>query len=74
MLGKGTRKYPFMRTPEYASLRPHLSPELVARLEDSASHIDVRQKDGQITAVVGDFPRKQIIEEIAKIERAWNLV
>ena len=73
-LEKGTRKYPFMRTPEYASLRPHLPPKLVAMIEDSTIHINVRQKDGHITDVVGDFPRKQIIEEIARIERAWKLV
>ena len=42
--------------------------------KNSAIHINVRQKDGHITDIVGDFPRKQIIEEIAKIERTWKLV
>src|SRR5579871_1921492 len=41
-LGHGTKKYPFMRTPEYASLRPHLSSNLVERLEGQALTIDVR--------------------------------
>lgn len=73
-LEKGTRKYPFMRTPEYASLRSHLPPKLVAMIEDSAIHINMRQNDGHITDVIGDFPRKQILEEIARIERKWKLV
>jgi hypothetical protein len=73
VLGRGTEKYPFMRTPEYASLRPYLKAELLAKLEDPTTHINVHQKDGRIT-VIGDFPRKEIIEEIARIERGWKLV
>jgi hypothetical protein len=63
-LGKGTRKYDFMRTPEYASLRPHLNAKLIKDLEGPALRIDF----------AGEFPRGQLIEEIARIEREWKLV
>jgi hypothetical protein len=63
-LGKGTRKYDFMRTPEYASLRPHLNAKLIKDLEGPALRIDF----------AGEFPRRQLIEEIARIEREWKLV
>src|SRR3981081_1471461 len=53
-LGHGTRRYPFMRTPEYASLRCYRSSEFLSKLEGTALQIDVRTKDGHITEVVGD--------------------
>jgi hypothetical protein len=74
-LRRGTKKYPFMRTPEYASLRPHLSPEFVQRLEGQALPINVRMNaKGEIGEVIGNFPHKEIIEEIARIERKWGLI
>ena len=49
----------------YASLRPHLKPELVRKLEGST-----------IQVVLGGppFPRNEIMEEIARIEREWQLI
>ena len=49
----------------YASLRPHLRPEVVKQLEGQTIHM-----------VLGGpaFPRTLIIEEIACIEKKWNLV
>jgi hypothetical protein len=35
-LGKGSSKYPFMRTAAYASLRPHLAAKFVEQLEGEA--------------------------------------
>jgi hypothetical protein len=62
----GVNKYPFMRVPLYASLRPHLSKEFVEELERKG-----------LRGIVGgesDFPRRELIEEIARIEKKWKLV
>ena len=61
----GSYKYAFMYDENYASLRPHLRPEVVKRLEGQT-----------IQVVLGGpaFPRTLIIEEIARIEKKWNLV
>jgi hypothetical protein len=63
--GGTVAKYPFMKHAAYASLRPHLKPELVKQLEGKTIHI-----------VVGSdaFPRRNILDEIGRIEREWNLV
>lgn len=63
-LGKGSTKYPFMRLPAYASLRPHLSPKFLKRLEGNEI----------VFSLNGDFPRRALIEEIARIEKDWQLV
>ena len=61
----GTSKYPFMRNEHYSSLRPHIQPDLIKKLEG-----------GTIIIVVGgdNYPRKVIIEEIARIEKKWKLI
>jgi hypothetical protein len=61
----GTSKYPFMRNEHYASLRPHLPSDVLKSLEG-----------GTIMIVVGgdNYPRKVIIEQIARIERDWKLI
>jgi hypothetical protein len=61
----GTSKYPFMRNEHYSSLRPNIQPDLIKKLEG-----------GTIIIVVGgdNYPRKVIIEEIARIEKKWNLI
>ena len=64
-LGAGSRKYPFMRTSAYASLRPHLSAKFLEKLEGKALVIELGN---------GNFPHKQLIEEINRIEREWDLV
>ena len=61
----GSYKYAFMYDEGYASLRPHLRPEVV------------RQLEGQTIQIVLDgpaFPRTLIIEEIGRIEKEWRLV
>jgi hypothetical protein len=61
----GTSKYPFMRHEHYASLRPHLPEDVRKSLED-----------GKIRILIGgdNYPRKIIIEQIARIEREWKLI
>jgi len=61
----GTYRYAFMYDENYASLRPHLRPEVVKQLEGQTIHM-----------VLGGpaFPRTLIFEEIACIEKKWNLV
>ena len=65
--GGGSMKYPFMRLPAYASLRPHLRKDFVKQLEQSARTI-VLAREGDV------FPRRELIEEIGRIEREWKLV
>ncbi|HWX17881.1 MAG TPA: hypothetical protein VNY07_14970 [Chthoniobacterales bacterium] len=62
-LGEPKAKYPFMRHKSYASLRQHLKPDLVERLE--AQQV--------LVASDGSFPSTVIIEEIGRIERKWGL-
>ena len=64
-VGGSASKHTFMDHESYASLRPHLKPELVRKLESSTIHV-----------VLGGppFPRNEIIEEIARIEREWQLI
>jgi hypothetical protein len=64
-VGTAGYRYAFMQNENYASLRPHLRPEVVKQLEGQTVHV-----------VVGDipFPRTLIVEEIGRIERQWNLV
>jgi hypothetical protein len=69
VLGAGSRKYPFMRGTAYASLRPHLSAVFLKRLEGEALVIDMGK-----TGVIGNFPHKELIEEIDRIEREWGLI
>jgi hypothetical protein len=55
--------FAFMTWPTYASLRPHLTQETIAKIEGP-----------QRTAyVMGDFPRRNLIDEIGRIERRWKL-
>jgi hypothetical protein len=62
-LGEPKAKYPFMHHKSYASLRQHLKPDLVERLE--AQQV--------LVASDGSFPSTVIIEEIGRIERKWGL-
>jgi hypothetical protein len=62
-IGRSSSKYPFMDKPAYASLRPHLSEKFSHQLEASRS-----------ITIGDDFPRRQLIAEIGRIEREWQLV
>jgi hypothetical protein len=63
--GKGTGKYAFMDHESYASLRPHLTEDLRIKLENKVIHV---------TLGGPPFPLTEIMEEIARIERRWNLI
>jgi hypothetical protein len=53
-----------MESPYYASLRPHIKPELLRRIEGKSR-----------VAVAGeDFPYEIFVGEIGRIEREWKLV
>jgi hypothetical protein len=67
-------EFSFMRSPAYASLRPHLSKGFRDRLEAERQIIQFIIEDGRIIGVVGDYPYKQLGEEIARVEREWNLM
>jgi hypothetical protein len=66
--------FPFMHLSAYASLRPHLSKQFRERLEAERQIIQFIIEDGRIVGVVGDYPHKQLMEEIARLEREWKLV
>lgn len=55
--------FAFLRWPVYASLRPHLTGDTIKKLEGQQ----------RIAYVGGDFPRRNLIEEIGRIERLWKL-
>jgi hypothetical protein len=59
----GSAKYPFMRLPAYASLRPHLTARFVKELEDGIMRV---QADDI-------YPRKQLLAEIERIAREWDV-
>ena len=73
-LGKGSSKYPFMRTAAYASLRPHLATKFVEQLEGEAITVNVHKRADGGLSVIGNFPHKMLIEEIDRIERKWDLI
>jgi hypothetical protein len=55
--------FAFMAWPVYASLRPHLTEKTLQKIEGPQRTI----------YVLGDFPRRDLIEEIGRIERLWKL-
>jgi hypothetical protein len=52
-----------MASPAFASLEPHLSPELLKKMRDERT-----------VRVGGDFPRRDLITEIGRLEKRWGLV
>jgi hypothetical protein len=63
-LGGANPRFAFMALPAYASLRSHLSEDLLDIFE------------GKVVMAVngGDFPRRQLMDEIGEIEKKWGLV
>jgi len=60
----------------YASLRPHLSKEAIKKIEDPTMGL-VLNRGGvppSESYLAYRFPLKIFIDEIARIEREWNLV
>jgi hypothetical protein len=58
-------KYAFMDLEAYSSLHPHLSAALRNKLEDGVIRINM----GGLP-----FPRVAIMDEIARIEKEWQLI
>jgi hypothetical protein len=52
----------FFAVPAFASLQPHLSPQLLSRMRSNT------------IVVGGDFPRRDLIVEIGRLEKRWGLV
>ncbi len=66
ILGSESPKYDFLRLPEYASIRGHLTPEFLRMIEDA--RVIVVSREGT------PWPRTEFIAEISRIEREWKLV
>src|SRR6476620_2870049 len=72
----GQKQAKVLSSPIYASLRPHLSKAAIKKIEDPTMGL-VLNRGG---APPGEshlaylFPLKIFIDEIARIEREWNLV
>ena len=65
-----------LSSPCYASLRPHLSKEAIKKIEDPTLGL-VLNRGGATPSeshLAYRFPLKIFIDEIARIEREWNLV
>lgn len=72
----GPRQTKVLSSPFYASLRPHLSEAAVKEIEDPQVRLVLRRPGAPPS---GDhwsyqFPLKIFVDEIARIERYWNLV
>ena len=66
-------EFAFMQLPAYKSLRPYLSKSFRERLEAERQIIQFIIEEGRVQGVVGDYPYKQLRDEIARVEREWNL-
>lgn len=53
----------FMASPDFLSLEPHLSSELLSKM-----------RTDRTVYLGGDFPRRDINKEIGEIEKRWGLV
>ncbi|CAN7442420.1 hypothetical protein [Mesorhizobium sp. LjNodule214] len=60
---RGDLNFAFESWPVYASLRPHLTKDTLQKIEGPQRTV----------YVLGDFPRRNLIEEIGRIERLWKL-
>ena len=72
----GPKQAKVLSSPFYASLRPHLSQGAVKKIEDPTMGL-VLNRGGvppSESYLAYRFPLKIFIDEIARIEREWNLV
>jgi hypothetical protein len=78
MVWAGERQRKVISSPYYASLRPHLSHEAIAKIEDGRINIFVDRGHHTPDTPKNDwnyhFPLKIFVEEIARVEREWKLV
>ena len=72
----GERQRAVMTSPYYASLRPHLSPAAIQKIEDPVIKIFIQaDKSARKTNDWNHhFPLKIFIDEIGRIEKKWKLV
>lgn len=63
--------FAFMQLPAYTSLRPHLSKPFRDHLESERQIIQFIIEEGRIVGIAGDYPYKQLADEISRIEREW---
>jgi len=57
----GELAFQAMASPAFASLEPHLSPELLTKMRDEPT-----------VRIGGDFPRRDLITEIGRLEKRWG--
>jgi hypothetical protein len=72
----GPKQAKVLTSPSYASLRPHLSKEAIKKIEDPTMGL-VLNRGGALPSeshLAYRFPLKIFIDEIARIEREWDLV
>jgi hypothetical protein len=65
--------FAFMQLPAYTSLRSHLSKPFRDHLESERQIIQFIIEEGRIVGIAGDYPYKQLADEISRIEREWRL-
>ena len=72
----GPKQAKVLSSPIYASLRPHLSKEAVKKIEDPTMGLVLNRGGAPPSEshVAYRFPLKIFIDEIARIEREWDLV
>jgi hypothetical protein len=72
----GPKQAKVLSSPCYASLRPHLSKEAIKKIEDPTLGLVLNRGGAPPSEshLAYRFPLKIFIDEIARIEREWNLV
>ena len=72
----GPKQAKVLTSPSYASLRPHLSKEAIKKIEDPTMGLVLNRGGAppSESQLVYRFPLKIFIDEIARIEREWDLV
>jgi hypothetical protein len=72
----GPKQAKVLSSPFYASLRPHLSKEAIKKIEDPTMGLVLNRGGAPLSEshLAYRFPLKIFIDEIARIEREWNLV
>ena len=65
-----------LSSPIYASLRPHLSKEAIRKIEDPTMGLVLNRGSAPPSEshLAYRFPLKIFIDEIARIERDWEVV
>jgi hypothetical protein len=71
----GPKQAKVLTSSSYASLRPHLSMEAIKKIEDPTLGLVLNRGGAPSESHLAfRFPLKIFIDEIARIEREWNLI